>query len=219
MYRRTLTVDEDYDLVFDQSEAVAELDPACFDPNELWVATRVQQEVTAHYGIGAESAIANVRLVVRRAVDAGSYRRTAQGTFLFWWRGFYVTVSPDLQTAKRYRTVHYERTPIQVNDGVKSRLSKKQRARRDPVPVPESLSLGQLHDGIVVNVVSFGAFVEIADGFEALLHKSELGGLDPESIGGLNAGDRVRVEILSIDSEAQRVSLRLVRPHPLDESA
>jgi small subunit ribosomal protein S1 len=64
----------------------------------------------------------------------------------------------------------------------------------------------------VTKVVTFGAFVEILDGVEGLVHISELAQHhveNPREI--IQPGDPVRVKILEIDSERRRLSLSIKR--------
>ncbi|MEA2368531.1 MAG: small subunit ribosomal protein, partial [Thermoleophilaceae bacterium] len=61
-------------------------------------------------------------------------------------------------------------------------------------------------------VVSFGAFVEILDGVEGLVHISELAQHhveNPREV--VNQGDVIRVKILEIDSDRRRLSLSAKR--------
>jgi small subunit ribosomal protein S1 len=61
-------------------------------------------------------------------------------------------------------------------------------------------------------VVAFGAFVEIMEGVEGLVHISELAQQhveNPREI--VQPGDDVRVKILEIDSERRRLSLSIKR--------
>ncbi|MCW3001326.1 MAG: rpsA, partial [Conexibacter sp.] len=61
-------------------------------------------------------------------------------------------------------------------------------------------------------VVTFGAFVEILDGVEGLVHISELAAHhveNPREV--VQPGDVVRVKILEIDSERRRLSLSIKR--------
>src|SRR5206468_1175133 len=78
--------------------------------------------------------------------------------------------------------------------------------------------------GTVTKVVSFGAFVEIMDGVEGLVHISELAQHhveNPREI--VNQGDVIRVKILEIDSDRRRLSLSAKRVEdqvlPLPDSA
>lgn len=60
--------------------------------------------------------------------------------------------------------------------------------------------VGQIYDGEVVNVVDFGAFVDIAPGVSGLVHVSEMSDefvKDVHSI--VKVGDRFKVKILAID--------------------
>jgi small subunit ribosomal protein S1 len=66
--------------------------------------------------------------------------------------------------------------------------------------------------GVVTKVVTFGAFVEILDGVEGLVHISELAGHHVESPREIvHPGDEIRVQILEIDSERRRLSLSAKR--------
>ncbi len=67
-------------------------------------------------------------------------------------------------------------------------------------------------EGQVTKVVTFGAFVEIMDGVEGLVHISELAPHHVENPREIVApGDDVRVKILEIDSERRRLSLSVKR--------
>jgi small subunit ribosomal protein S1 len=70
--------------------------------------------------------------------------------------------------------------------------------------------LGSEVEVIVTEVVKFGAFARVEDGLEGLIHISEmnLNGYDqPADI--LAEGEIVTAEIISIDPDHQRLSLRL----------
>ncbi len=78
--------------------------------------------------------------------------------------------------------------------------------RRQPDPwlrVTDFLAVDQVCVGPVTRVVNFGAFVDLGQGIEGLLHASRWAGLT------LAEGDRVRVKILRIEPDRQRVSLAL----------
>jgi small subunit ribosomal protein S1 len=67
-------------------------------------------------------------------------------------------------------------------------------------------------EGKVTKVVTFGAFVEILDGVEGLVHISELAPHHVESPREIvHPGDEIRVRILEIDSERRRLSLSAKR--------
>ena len=78
--------------------------------------------------------------------------------------------------------------------------------------VVDTYNIGDELEGAVTKVVTFGAFVEILDGVEGLVHISELAQHhveNPREI--IQPGDTVRVKILEIDSERRRLSLSIKR--------
>jgi len=87
--------------------------------------------------------------------------------------------------------------------------------------VEQRYQVGQLVEGVVTNVVSFGAFVRVEEGVEGLVHISELAEghfLHPRNV--VKEGDQVRARILSIDSRRHRLGLSLRQvwnaPRPAD---
>jgi small subunit ribosomal protein S1 len=71
---------------------------------------------------------------------------------------------------------------------------------------------GDLVEGVVVSVLDFGAFVEIQEGLQGLVHVSELGYANPEDPKAVvRKGDVVLVKILGIEPERERVSLSMRR--------
>src|SRR6059058_4635465 len=78
--------------------------------------------------------------------------------------------------------------------------------------VVSTYSVGDVLEGKVTKVVAFGAFVEVMEGVEGLVHISELAQHhveNPREV--VNPGDEVRVKILEIDDERRRLSLSLKR--------
>jgi small subunit ribosomal protein S1 len=83
--------------------------------------------------------------------------------------------------------------------------------------VVDSYNEGDVVEGRVTKVVTFGAFVEILPGVEGLVHISELAQHHVENPREVVAqGDPVNVLILEIDAERRRLSLSLKR---VDEGA
>jgi small subunit ribosomal protein S1 len=65
---------------------------------------------------------------------------------------------------------------------------------------------GQLVEGVVTNVVDFGAFVALDDGLEGLLHLSEMGnGSLKEPHSYVKKGDRMQLRISHLEPEKRRV--------------
>jgi small subunit ribosomal protein S1 len=78
--------------------------------------------------------------------------------------------------------------------------------------VVEQYSQGDVVEGKVTKVVTFGAFVEILPGVEGLVHISELAPYhveNPREV--VSQGDTVQVLILEIDAERRRLSLSMKR--------
>ncbi len=90
--------------------------------------------------------------------------------------------------------------------------------------IVDTYNVGDELEGTVTKVVTFGAFVEILDGVEGLVHISELAAHHVESPREVvHTGDEIRVKILEIDSERRRLSLSAKRVEdqilPLPRSA
>ncbi len=76
--------------------------------------------------------------------------------------------------------------------------------------VGERYQMGQIVEGMVTDVVDFGAFVRLEEGLEGLIHLSELAEGDfmhPHNV--VREGEMVRVCILNIDLEKRRMGLSL----------
>ncbi len=85
------------------------------------------------------------------------------------------------------------------------------RLRPDPwATITDRYRVGDIVEGMVTNVVSFGAFVRVEEGVEGLIHSSELAEgsfFHPRSV--VHEGDWVRARILKIDPENHRLALSL----------
>jgi small subunit ribosomal protein S1 len=78
--------------------------------------------------------------------------------------------------------------------------------------IVDTYNIGDELAGTVTKVVTFGAFVEILDGVEGLVHISELAAHHVESPREIvHPGDEIRIKILEIDSERRRLSLSAKR--------
>jgi small subunit ribosomal protein S1 len=88
--------------------------------------------------------------------------------------------------------------------------------QKDPwQQVFENRQVNEIVHGVVTKLVSFGAFVEIEEGVEGLIHISELAQHhveDPAEI--VRPGQEVNVKIIEIDPERRRLSLSLKRLEP-----
>lgn len=70
--------------------------------------------------------------------------------------------------------------------------------------------IGKVIEGEVVRLAGFGAFVQIGDGIEGLVHISEISHdrvKSPADV--LNVGDKVNVKVMTIDKEGQKIGLSI----------
>ncbi len=72
---------------------------------------------------------------------------------------------------------------------------------------------GDIVEGVIINITDYGAFVELDDDVEGLIHLSEMAWekkqIDPKTF--LTKGQRLKASILSIEPEARKLSLSLKR--------
>jgi uncharacterized protein len=105
-----------------------------------------------------------------------------------------------------------------VRDIVKE-LEKPGRDIRDSLPVPElrsdildmnDLEVGMVLDGVVRNVIDFGAFVDIGVHQDGLVHVSEIcKKFIKHPSEALAVGDKVRVKIKTVDKKKGRIGLTM----------
>ncbi|MBI2803484.1 MAG: 30S ribosomal protein S1 [Planctomycetes bacterium] len=77
--------------------------------------------------------------------------------------------------------------------------------------VAERYPTGMQVEGIVRNLTNYGAFIEIEEGIDGLLHVSDMSWVrkvgHPSDV--LNKGDKVKCIVLSVDQEKRRIALGL----------
>jgi small subunit ribosomal protein S1 len=77
--------------------------------------------------------------------------------------------------------------------------------------VAEKYPPGTIVEGVVRNLTNYGAFVEIEEGIDGLLHVSDMSWVrkvvHPSEV--VNKGDRVRCVVLNVDQERKRIALGL----------
>ena len=100
-------------------------------------------------------------------------------------------------------------------------LGLKQTAPDPWLSVADKYPAGGKVSGKVVSLTDYGAFVELEEGVEGLIHVSEMSWTKrikhPNKI--LSIGDEVEIVVLAMDTENRRISLGLkqVEPNPWDE--
>jgi len=108
-----------------------------------------------------------------------------------------------------------DKTTNRVSASVKA-LSK------DPYEsLEKKYKIGTIYTGTVTKLMDYGAFIRLEDGIEGLIHSSELSwtnkNIQPSKV--LSTSEEVKIKIVSIDSDAKRISLSLKEtlPNPWKE--
>ena len=87
----------------------------------------------------------------------------------------------------------------------------------------ESCHVGDRIKGKVTNIKDYGCFVEVEDGIEGLVHRSEMDWTNQNvnTASVVSTDDTIEVQVLSIDLEKRRISLGLkqCRPNPWEAFA
>ena len=83
-------------------------------------------------------------------------------------------------------------------------------AFRDDVTEPKDLREGMELEGVVTNIVAFGAFVDVGVHQDGLVHVSQLADRyvsDPNQV--VTVGQRVKVRVMSVDLQRNRIALTM----------
>ncbi len=92
---------------------------------------------------------------------------------------------------------------------------------RDPWEnIKDRYKIGQALTGKVSKLSDYGAFVEIEEGLEGLVHISEISSHNVEKVSDeLKVGDSVNIAIMSIDPRERKISLSIKAFHDAEERA
>ncbi len=150
-------------------------------------------------------------------VDLGGLDGLLHITDISWGRvghpSEYFSVGDEIDVV----VLRFDRERERVSLGYKQRFE-------DPwTLVPEKYPVGKRVHGKVVSIVEYGAFVELEEGVEGLIHVSEMSWTkkvkNPRSI--LEVGQEVDVVVSEVDPDKRRLSLslRATEPNPWEEVA
>ncbi len=82
--------------------------------------------------------------------------------------------------------------------------------------VADKYQVGQVYKGKVTNITDYGAFVELEDGIEGLVHVSEMSwtrkNVHPGKI--VSTSEEVEVKVLEVDADKRRISLGIKQCQP-----
>jgi len=85
--------------------------------------------------------------------------------------------------------------------------------------VDDIYHIGQLTEGVISRLESFGAFISLEPGIEALLHVSQVSANPEENpLRHLYEGQKLLMRIISIESERQRLGLSLTEVTPAEKA-
>ncbi|MGC9386972.1 MAG: 30S ribosomal protein S1 [Hydrogenovibrio sp.] len=126
-------------------------------------------------------------------------------------------------TDMAWRRVNHPSEVIQVGDEIEVKVLKFDREKNrvslgmkqlqeDPwTDMVARYPIGSEIMGKVANITDYGAFIEIEDGIEGLVHTSELDwtnrNIHPSKV--VHLGEEVKVKILDVDQERRRISLSI----------
>ncbi|MCD7728603.1 MAG: RNA-binding transcriptional accessory protein [Clostridia bacterium] len=117
------------------------------------------------------------------------------------------------------KAAQYAELDIATMNDIIIELTKPGRDIRDSLPAPklrkdimglEDLSVGMVVDGVVRNVIDFGAFIDIGVHQDGLVHVSEITDRyikHPSDV--LKVGQQVKAVVISVDVKKQRIGLSL----------
>lgn len=84
-----------------------------------------------------------------------------------------------------------------------------------------ALNVGDIVEGVVSNLVKFGAFVSLEDGNSGLIHISEISNSYVENLSDfLEKGQKVKVKVLSVEEGGKiALSMKAIEDKPKQESS
>jgi small subunit ribosomal protein S1 len=147
-------------------------------------------------------------------VDLGGIDGLLHITDMSWGRVGHPSELFKIGDEIEVKVLHFDRDRERVSLGLKQLKDDPWSAAAERFPVGTRVS------GKVVSLADYGAFVEVDEGVEGLIHVSEMSWTrkvrHPSKI--VNVGDTVDAVVLSINPEAKRISLGMkqVEPNPWD---
>ena len=87
-----------------------------------------------------------------------------------------------------------------------------EKAKKIILSITEDVEVGDVYDGKVVRIMTFGAFVDLGGGKEGMIHISKLSNKRVEKVEDVvKVGDEVEVEVIKVD-EKGRIDLKRILP-------
>ncbi|NND99285.1 MAG: 30S ribosomal protein S1 [Pirellulaceae bacterium] len=148
-------------------------------------------------------------------VDLGGIDGLLHITDMAWERIGHPTEMVSIDQEIEVKVLHIDREKQKIALGMK------QKDRNPWENIETKYPVNTTHNGEVVNVMSYGAFVKLEPGIEGLVHISEMSWTKrvnhPSEL--VNIGDEIEVKILGVDPEGQQLSLGMkqTQKNPWDE--
>ena len=147
-------------------------------------------------------------------VDLGGIDGLLHVTDMSWGRATHPSELFKVGDVIKVKVMNFDRERHRVSLGLKQ-------LHPDPwTTVTERYPIGGRVTGKIVNLTDYGAFVELENGVEGLIHVSEMSWTQkvkhPSKI--VSVGEVVEAVVLSVDAEKKRISLGMkqVEPNPWD---
>jgi len=149
-------------------------------------------------------------------IDLGGVDGLVHLTDLSWGKVTHPSQILKLGDKVTVKILGYNKEDGKISLGLKQ-------TKQDPwQTVVSRYPVGSKITGKVVNITDYGAFVELEDGLEGLVHISEMSWTKLKHPSQkVQAGDNVEVMVLDVDPSAKRISLGLkqVEPNPWDDAS
>ena len=148
-------------------------------------------------------------------VDLGGIDGLLHITDMAWERIGHPTEMVSIDQEIEVKVLHIDREKQKIALGLK------QKDRNPWENIETKYPVDTTHQGEVVNVMSYGAFVKLEPGIEGLVHISEMSWTKrvnhPSEL--VNIGDSIEVKILGVDPAGQQLSLGMkqTQKNPWDE--
>jgi small subunit ribosomal protein S1 len=145
-------------------------------------------------------------------VDLGGIDGLLHITDMSWGRVSHPSTMYQRGDEITVKVISFDREKERVSLGIKQ-------LKPDPwAEAPKKFAVGEKVIGRVVNITDYGAFIEMEEGVEGLIHISEMSWTKkvkhPSQI--VSIGDTIEAVVLNLDTENKRVSLGIkqIKPNP-----
>jgi small subunit ribosomal protein S1 len=168
---------------------------------------------TIHEGSVVEGVVKNVT-DYGAFIDLGGIDGLVHLTDISWGKVTHPSQILKIGDKVTVKVLKYDKEEGKISLGLKQ-------TRQDPwTSVAEKYAVGSRVKGRVVNITDYGAFVEIEEGLEGLVHISEMSWTKLKHPSQkLKINDVIEVQVLDIDAANKRISLGLkqVEPNPWED--